>query len=106
MRGECTTARCGAEGGGGGEGGGGRGGEGGVAENKPNLTQGVRKKGLEGFTMCLRSETLQNPDKTLVTTYSKPVFMTFPGPEPVQFDMEKLFLLAVSTETLKFRGNI
>ena len=32
--------------------------------------------------------------------------MTFPGSEWVQFDMEKLFLLAVSKENQVFKGNI
>ena len=32
--------------------------------------------------------------------------MAFPGSEPIQFDMEKLFLLAVSKENFSFRGQI
>ena len=33
----------------------------------------------------------------------KPGYMVFPGSEPIQFDLEKLFLLAVSKENLYFR---
>ena len=36
----------------------------------------------------------------------KPGYMVFPGSEPIQFDLEKLFLLAVSKENLDFRGKI
>ena len=34
--------------------------------------------------------------------YSDSVYMTFPGSESIQFDLEKLFLLSVSKENLDF----
>ena len=39
-------------------------------------------------------------------TYSEPVYMAFPGSESIQFDLEKLFLLAVSKEDLVCTGKI
>ena len=33
-------------------------------------------------------------------------YMVFPGSEPIQFDMEKLFLPSVSKENFEFRVNI
>ena len=39
--------------------------------------------------------------------FSSPVgFLKIPGSEPVQLDLEKLFLLSVSKENLDLRGNI
>ena len=38
--------------------------------------------------------------------YSDSVYMTFPGSESIQFDLEKLFLLAVSKENLDLRNKI
>ena len=37
---------------------------------------------------------------------SEPVYMAFPGSESIQFDLEKLFVLAVSKENLDFRLNV
>ena len=35
-----------------------------------------------------------------VKTHSKSTYISFPGSESIQFDMEKLFLLSVSKENL------
>ena len=42
------------------------------------------------------------PDKN----HSNRVYCAFPGSESIQFDMEKLFLIAVSKENLDFIGKI
>ena len=40
-----------------------------------------------------------------VKNHSKPAYISFPGSESIQFDMEKLFLLDVSKENFVFRKN-
>ena len=59
----------------------------------------IREFNLASGGLNLRNSKLEKFEKSL-KTHSKPVYMAFPGAESIQFDLEKLFLLAVSKENL------
>ena len=70
----------------------------------PDLSKPFFSRSNRGKTQVYKPKFGEQSEKTLFIP-SNGGFATVPGSEPIHLDLEKLFLLSVSKESLDVRGN-